>query len=141
MLPILALITLALPQDATCTAETPEAAYRAYEEKRTFLPSGKGLWIGGKPFLPADIVDAKAQKDDLTGADAVGVQLSESGHAKFAEVQRCRVGQPIEISFDGKLISAPMLNEEIKGLKITIAGGFDQAGAESVASALRGIRP
>lgn len=98
--------------------------------------SGPGLWIGGISFSAADIAEAVHQRDALTEAWQVEVTFAPSGRAKFRKAQHCRLDRVIEISFDRKLISRPILREQILGDTVAISGNFDEAETARLAAAI-----
>lgn len=52
-----------------------------------------------------------------TGAkeNIVELNLTKEGGKKFAEATKANIGKPINIVYDGEVISNPMVNEEITG--------------------------
>ncbi len=74
----------------------------------------------------------------LTGADlklatpatdqfsqpAIAIEFTDEGAKKFRDVTAKSVGKPIAIILDGKVISAPNVNESISGGKAQITGHF-----------------
>ncbi|WP_439538098.1 SecDF P1 head subdomain-containing protein [Sphingomonas sp.] len=98
---------------------------------------GAGLWIGGQPFTADDFISAEVITDTLLDALVIDIRLSPQGVARFQAVQRCRVGLQIEISFDGRVISRPVLNEPILGNGLQLSGGFDHASAKELAAKIK----
>jgi preprotein translocase subunit SecD len=92
---------------------------RAAEE-----PSGEGLWIGGQAFGATDIAGVKTAQSDYSGEWVIDIQFTPTGVAKFANAQRCRLGKAIETSVDGKVVTAPFLQEYILGNRVQLSGGF-----------------
>lgn len=78
------------------------------------------------------------KKTALTGADlkiaspgtnqynqpVVNIEFSDLGAQKFKDVTTKEVGKPLAIVLDGKIISAPNINEPIAGGKAQISGHF-----------------
>jgi preprotein translocase subunit SecD len=58
------------------------------------------------------------------GQPQIGIEFSAEGAKKFAEVTKKSVGRPLAILLDGKVISAPNVNEPIFGGKAQISGSF-----------------
>lgn len=104
-------------------------------------PNGPGLWIGGIAFAPEDVAAAEQQFDPSTGWPMIALTFSETGRRKFAEAQRGRVSDVLEITLDGELIATPFLMEPIAGAEIMIAGSFTLEEAVRLAERLRGLPP
>ena len=60
-----------------------------------------------------------------TGEWVVSLEFNAEGSRKFAELTKRLVGQQMAIFFNGKLQSAPRINEEIAGGHAQITGGAD----------------
>jgi preprotein translocase subunit SecD len=132
-LALLAQAQPACPPDPTGTARDR----RESSKRRPVERSGKGLWIGGISFGPGDLVDATVSSERYTRSPIVNLHFSAAGKVKFDVAQRCRVGHPIEISVDRKLVSRPNLDEPVAGAEMTIAGRFSQQSATALANRLR----
>lgn len=100
--------------------------YDFYDYSKPIEATGPGLWIGGIAFAPADIASASVGQDEQTQQWEVEIVFASSGKAKFDELQRCRLYQPMEMSFDGTVMSRPVLNEQIMGNEMAISGSFTQ---------------
>ena len=61
---------------------------------------------------------------DQYGKPVVSLEFNAQGAQKFADVTGRSVGRPIAIILDGKIISAPNVNESIYGGKAQISGSF-----------------
>jgi len=72
-----------------------------------------------------------------TGGAYVGLSLDDRGKDEFAEVTRNNVGRLLAIVLDGKVQSAPRLNEEISGGEAQISGSFTTEEATELALVLR----
>jgi len=72
-----------------------------------------------------------------TGAAYVGLSMDDRGKEEFAEVTRNNVGRLLAIVLDGKVQSAPRLNEEIAGGEAQISGSFTPEEATELALVLR----
>ncbi len=114
-------LLLAAPQEG-CIRDLPSAVP---ENTRLLQKSGKGLWIGGIAFDPADVAETRVVQDALTEEWTIEVYFSYRGKLKFRHAQRCGIDRPIEISFDRKLVSRPWLREEIRGV-VQIASGWQR---------------
>lgn len=102
-------------------------------------PNGPGLWIGGIAFSPEDIAEATQTWDSYTGQPIVILTFSETGQRKFVDAQQGRIGQVIEITLDGELLSDPVLLELIEGREIMISDSFNQAEATALAERLSSL--
>lgn len=74
-----------------------------------------------------------------TGAkeNIVELNLTEEGGKKFAEATKANIGKPINIVYDGEVISNPQVNEEITGGQAIISGNFTYEEVENLASTIR----
>jgi len=54
------------------------------------------------------------------------MSFSESGAKKWASLTLKNKGRDIAILFDGKVIAAPRVTEEIKGGKCSISGNYTE---------------
>ena len=72
-----------------------------------------------------------------TGAAYVSLSLDDRGKEEFAEITRNNVGRLLAIVLDGKVQSAPRLNEEISGGEAQITGSFTPEDATELALVLR----
>ena len=59
-----------------------------------------------------------------TQAAQVGVDFNDKGKDLFAEITRAHVGEQLAIVLDGVLLSAPVIQEEIRDGKAQITGDF-----------------
>lgn len=137
MIPLLApaLLALASAQDAPCRKDpVGDAIDRGEEADKPVERSGPGLWIGGIAFEARDIQSAAAEQNSYTDEWEIHLIFTASGKDKFGDAQHCGVGYPIEISFEGAVVSHPRLNEVIQGNEVQIAGGFTQASAADLAA-------
>ena len=85
--------------------------------------------------------------DSLTGASqsfdqqnntpVVSIQFDQQGGAKFAKLTSENVNRPFAIILDGKVLSAPNINEPILGGSAQISGNFTVDSANQLAIALR----
>ena len=66
----------------------------------------------------------------------VEITFTGAGAARFARVTAANVGKPLGILVNGQLISAPIVQEAIRGRKAVISGGFSEEEARRIA---RGI--
>lgn len=81
--------------------------------------------------------DARAGYDDRTGQPVINFRLDNAGARQFADITRANVGRPFAIVLDGKVLSAPVINEPIPGGSGQISGSFTLAEATDLAALLR----
>lgn len=67
----------------------------------------------------------------------VELNLTEEGKKKFADATKANIGKPINIVYDGEVISNPMVNEAITGGQAIISGSFTYEEVEELASTIR----
>ena len=102
--------------EATLTMYTQrDAAGRVISEKPIFL---KKIAITG-----ADLKSAYSGSDQYS-RPIVNIEFTPEGTRKFHDVTARSVGKPLAILLDGKVISAPQVNEAISGGRAQISGQF-----------------
>jgi preprotein translocase subunit SecD len=90
-----------------------------------------------QPALTGDMLsDAQATFNQNSQA-AVSFELSVTGSKIFAELTKDNPGRGLAIVLDGKLLSAPTINEPITGGKGIISGNFTVDSAGELALLLR----
>lgn len=67
---------------------------------------------------------AAVEFDQTSGAPAVSVQFNPEGKALFGKITEQNVGRNLAIFLDGRIISAPVIREQIPDGKAQISGGF-----------------
>ncbi len=113
-----------------------------YEEIRD--PTTKEV-LSTRPYLLEKKVQLKGDRIrdsrvgflSTTGAAYVSLSLDDRGKDEFAEITRNNVGRLLAIVLDGKVQSAPRLNEEISGGEAQITGSFTPEDATELALVLR----
>jgi SecD/SecF fusion protein len=70
------------------------------------------------------LTDARAGFDPRTNQPIVSFRFDSIGTRQFAEITRDNVGHPFAIVLDGKVLSAPVINEPITGGSGQISGSF-----------------
>ena len=93
-------------------------------------PSGKTVLTG------KDLKDARTQVDGAQRA-LVGLEFTDEAAEKFFELTSLHVNQQIAILLDGQVLTAPTVNEPIKGGKAVITGNRNVEEAEHLAILLR----
>ena len=80
--------------------------------------------------------DARAGFDQQ-GRPAINFRLDTVGARQFGDITRQNVGRPFAIVLDGKVLSAPTINEPIPGGSGIISGSFTTQQANDLAALLR----
>lgn len=75
---------------------------------------------------------ATLQFDSQTQSPIVGLQFNDEGKELFAKITQENVGNVIAIFLDGRVISAPVVNESILNGEAVISGGFTAAEARDL---------
>lgn len=83
------------------------------------------------------LVDARVAFDPQTTAPIINFTLNAEGARIFGDFTGNNVGKRLAIVLDGKVYSAPVINERIGGGSGQISGGFSVDEAHDVAIALR----
>ena len=107
-------------------------------------------YAAGSPFEGQNIAVRRLggiQGDNLTGAQAgvdpqtnesvVNIQFDQQGGQRFAQLTTQNVGKPFAIILDGEVLSAPNINEPIRGGAAQISGSFNPDTANALAISLR----
>jgi len=80
-----------------------------------------------------DLQKASQTYDQNTNKPNVSIEFTSEGAKKFEEATARNVGKPIYIFLDGKILSAPNVNEKISGGRAVITGEFDLKEAKNLA--------
>jgi preprotein translocase subunit SecD len=83
------------------------------------------------------LTDARQSNDQRTNAAVVEITFNQQGGARFAKLTTENVNKPFAIILDGRVISAPNINEPIIGGSAVIQGSFTIESANQLAIALR----
>lgn len=102
----------------------------------------KVVYDNSKILLTGDTIgDAQSGTDQAQGTGktkhVVNVEFKGKGVKKFGDITSEHVGERLAIVYDGKLVSAPTLDEAITGGKCQISGNFTAESAEQLASTIR----
>lgn len=84
-----------------------------------------------------DLIDAQQGFDQQNNQPVVNIRFNGSGGRKFGRVTTENVNRPFAIILDGKVLSAPNINEPILGGSAQISGNFTVESANQLAIALR----
>lgn len=112
------------------------------EPGTTILPSldqySSHYVLEDEPLLTgADLANAQRSVSASTNRPVVTFRLNTRGAVRFGEVTSNNVGRPFAIVLDGKVISAPTINEPITGGSGEISGNFTVSSADDLALLLR----
>ncbi|HRD46646.1 MAG TPA: protein translocase subunit SecD [Caulobacter sp.] len=114
----------------------PGAEILAYEEGANANEPGvvvrRRVEISGE-----NLADARMSNDPQTGAPVVSIRFDGRGAKRFGEITTRNVNKPFAIVLDGKVLSAPNINEPILGGSAVISGGFTAESANNLAIMLR----
>jgi preprotein translocase subunit SecD len=83
------------------------------------------------------LTNAQQGNANQTNEPIVNITFDQQGGAKFAQLTQQNVGKPFAIILDGKVLSAPNINEPILGGSAQISGSFTVESANQLAIALR----
>jgi preprotein translocase subunit SecD len=83
------------------------------------------------------LIDAKQSYDPQNNQPVVSIRFDSGGSSTFAKVTAQSVGQRFAMVLDGKVLSAPSINEPILGGSAQISGSFSVASANALAISLR----
>jgi SecD/SecF fusion protein len=88
------------------------------------------------PEMTGDTVERAYVVSDGIGGFQVSLGFNAKGSQQFADLTTANVNRLLAIVLDGKLNSAPNINEPIRGGTASISGRFDQREAFELASVL-----
>ncbi|MDF8334031.1 protein translocase subunit SecD [Novosphingobium cyanobacteriorum] len=83
------------------------------------------------------LTNAQQTNNPQTNEATVSITFNTEGGAKFAKLTTQNVGKPFAIILDGKVLSAPNINEPILGGSAVISGSFTTESANALAISLR----
>ncbi len=125
----------------TNTAKIPEYDKQVYfyNEKDDFGRRIRGIpiFINKEPSLEGNaLINAQVSSGEF-GEVVVEFELNNEGALQFAEVTAKNVNRALAIVLDDKVISAPNINQEIRGGRGVISGGFSLEEAQDLARILK----
>ena len=138
-----------ISQTAKMTFQLVDVSMTPEQALATRIPSGSELlYMAEDPSIPVlikkrvivggdNLVDAQPGFHPQTNAPIVNFRFDTSGARKFGKVTADNVGRPFAIVLDGKVISAPRINEPIPGGSGQISGNFTVQEANDLAILLR----
>jgi preprotein translocase subunit SecD len=83
------------------------------------------------------LTNAQQTNNQQTNEPVVNITFNTDGGAKFAKLTTQNVGKQFAIILDGKVLSAPTINEPILGGSAIISGRFTTESANALAISLR----
>jgi preprotein translocase subunit SecD len=84
-----------------------------------------------------DLTDAQQGYNQQGNEPIVNIRFNSAGGRKFGQVTSQNVNRPFAIILDGRVLSAPNINEPILGGSAQISGSFTVESANQLAIALR----
>ncbi len=123
-----------LEDDATRTKQqaSVDASGHITITPEQFLNTYTATGLTGR-YLDTATVDF----DQATGMPHVSLKFNDEGAKLFAQITKNNVGKQLAIFLDGKVISAPVIREEISGGQATINGDFTIKVAKELSGSLR----
>lgn len=82
------------------------------------------------------LVRAQTEFDQTAGTPLVALKFNDEGKALFGEITARNVGKQVAIFLDGGIISAPVVQQEIRGGEAVIQGTFNIQEAKQLAQRL-----
>jgi SecD/SecF fusion protein len=138
--PIVDAMIRAISADSTFSSD----AQLAWDSHDTDVSgrTGRGLYVVGKEALMkgSEVASAQMRLDlDATrpGAPGVSFNLTSRGGALFGDLTGSNVGRRLAIVLDGKIQSAPNIQEKIPRGQGSITGTFTEEEAQNLAIVLR----
>ncbi|MCH2486635.1 MAG: protein translocase subunit SecD [Erythrobacter sp.] len=126
----------ALPSDVAAGVAPPGSEIVPFAD--TTAQAGTSLAVRRLGGIRGDnLVGAQQTFDPQTNDPVVSITFDQQGGARFANLTRENVNKPFAIILDGKVLSAPNINEPILGGSASISGGFTTETANNLAISLR----
>ena len=126
----------ALPSDVQQGLAPPGSEIFPYSETSDF--AGTSLAVRRLGGIRGDsLTGAQQSFDAQTNEPVVTIQFDSDGGRRFAKLTTENAGKPFAIILDDKVLSAPNINEPIRGGTAQISGGFTVETANQLAISLR----
>ncbi len=126
----------ALPSDVEQGIAPPGSQIFPYAEGTDF--AGSSIAVRRLGGIKGDsLTNAQQSVDPQTNEAVVSITFDQQGGAKFAKLTTENVNKPFAIILDGKVLSAPNINEPIRGGSAQISGNFTTESANELAISLR----
>ena len=128
--------TAALPSDIAQGIAPPGSEILPYAEPEK--SGGAAIAVKRLGGIKGDsLTNAQQGFNPQTNEPVVNIQFDQQGGAKFAKLTTENVNRPFAIILDGKVLSAPNINEPILGGSAQISGSFSVDSANQLAISLR----
>lgn len=127
-------------------ADLAEAAAGRVPVGSEIVPYGEGANGAGAGFevlrrqviISGDqLINAQQSYDQQSNQPVVSIRFDSDGSSAFAKVTTANVGKRFAMVLDGRVLSAPSINEPILGGSAQISGSFTVASANALAISLR----
>ena len=126
----------ALPSDVEQGIAPPGSQIFPYAEGSDL--AGSSIAVRRLGGIKGDsLTNAQQTVDPQTNEAVVSITFDQQGGAKFAKLTTENVNKPFAIILDGKVLSAPNINEPIRGGSAQISGNFTTESANALAISLR----
>ena len=126
----------ALPSDVEQGIAPPGSQIFPYAEGSDFVGQSVAVRrLGG--ISGSNLINAQQGFDQQSNEAIVSIQFDQQGGARFAKLTQENVNKPFAIILDGKVLSAPNINEPILGGSAQISGSFTVETANQLAISLR----
>ena len=134
---------------ARLTFHEVHSSLSAQEASKTRVPPGFKVYpatdrqegpqvLRETPIVRGDeLVDAQPAFDQQTNEPIITFRFNNAGARKFGSFTKANVGRPFAIVLDDKVISAPVIREQILGGSGQISGSFTVETANQLAIQLR----
>ncbi|MXO64314.1 protein translocase subunit SecD [Altericroceibacterium endophyticum] len=127
--------TTALPADVEQGIAPPGSEIVPYAEDSNF--AGSSIAVKRLGGIRGDSLTDARQSFDQNNQPVVSITFDQQGGQKFARLTSENVDRPFAIILDGKVLSAPNINEPILGGSAQISGNFSVDSANQLAISLR----
>lgn len=113
------------PSDVSCT-------WSYYASENCFYSNDKPpfalYFLQSKPALTSTDISSisKLYERENDGIPALRIRLTNDGAAAFARLTKDNIGRPIAITFNGKVLQAPVVNAPINGGSLEISTHGDR---------------
>jgi len=104
---------------------------RGADDGQTYRVQSRSAMTGDR------LKDARMGFDERTGQPVINFRLDSKGAKQFSDITHANVGRPFAIILDGKVLSAPIINEHIGAGSGQISGHFTTGQANDLAALLR----
>jgi preprotein translocase subunit SecD len=123
----------------TCGAAAPIGEVdRSGDHIAACSEDGFAKYLLGPAVLEGtSVTDATAGTETGTGAWVVNLDFNNEGSAIWASYTTANVGNQVAITLDGRVVSAPTINNAINGGTTQITGDFTQEDATTLANQLK----